>query len=167
MINQKELKELVNYDPETGIFTHIKARRKVKVGCIAGTPHSCGYWRICLLGKNYLAHRLAWLYMTGEFPKYQMDHINHDRNDNRFSNICEATNQTNHMNRPMQKNNKSGFVGVYFSNTYNKWVAELKLFGKKKYLGKYDCLEDAVTARKKGNIKYGFHENHGANEAII
>ena len=162
MIKHEDLLEVIKYDPSTGIFKYIKNIKRKKAGSIANTKHSSGYIQIGLYGEIYLAHRLACFYMTKEWPEDQMDHINHIRNDNRWCNLREATNITNHMNRPMQANNKSGFTGVYFSNTYEKWIAEIKILGKKSFLGRYDKLEDAISARMNGNLKHGFHKNHGS-----
>jgi len=164
MITQKELHKLLRYNHETGDFIYIASMKRIKVGDTAGRLHSMGYWCIGLFGEQYLAHRLAWLYVHGEFPENQIDHINHDRIDNRIVNLREATNATNHMNRPMQRNNKSGFTGVFFEKSISKWRAQLRTDGKNIHLGVFHKLSDAIKARKKGNIRHGFHENHGATK---
>lgn len=162
MITQNELKKLLLYVPDTGSFIYKQdGKRNIKGGTIAGRPHSMGYWNIGLKGKSYLAHRLAWLYMTGTWPE-QIDHINHNRADNRFSNIRAVNNMINHMNRPMQKNNKSGCTGVHWDNTVEKWKSEIKIDGKKKHLGFFSDIGKAIKSRLEANVKYGFHANHGS-----
>jgi len=95
MITQKELKELLHYNPDTGIFTRlIKTASSVQIGDVAGCKHKAnGYIIINVLGIPYRAHRLAWLYMTGRWPKHQVDHDDHIRHNNKWSNLFEATNQ--------------------------------------------------------------------------
>jgi hypothetical protein len=163
MITQSELKELVRYNKDTGEFVYIKPRKRIKVGDTAGRNHSKGYWVIGINGRQYLAHRLAWLYITGEWPSDQVDHINHDRSDNRWGNLREATNKINHQNRPMQKNNKSGFTGVFWEKAINKWRSQIKVGGKKIHLGVFDNLSDAISTRQEANNRYGFHVNHGCS----
>lgn len=92
MLTQARLKELFHYDKETGAFTHIKARRGVRVGKILGCLANNGYLVIRADGKLYLAHRLAWMYVHGAFPPDQLDHINRMRTDNRLCNLRLATN---------------------------------------------------------------------------
>jgi hypothetical protein len=99
--------------------------------------------------------------VTGEFPKNQIDHINHIRHDNRLENLKEATNQSNHLNRPKQKNNSSGCVGVSLVKRTGKWRAYLTILGKTIHIGYFNTFEDAKLARLDANRFYGFHENHG------
>ena len=160
MITQKELRETLHYNPETGVFTWRKSRAGVGVGSCAGTKNANGYIIICCYGKLYRAHRLAWLYMTGEWPKDQVDHENHIRHDNRWENLREATRQENHKNRSMYKNNTSGVTGVYWDK--GKWKAYIRVDEKDKNLGRFTDKFEAICARKSGDNKYGYHENHGA-----
>ncbi len=162
MINQSELKELLHYEPDTGIFTwKVSLNRKIKIGSIAGTKNKYwGYIYIGLKQKKYRAHRLAWFYMTGEWPK-GIDHDNHIRDDNRWLNLKEATQSKNTKNQSLRKDNKSGFTGVCWCDKWKKWVAKINVNGKTKYLGNSDNLSEAIKIRKTANIKYGFHRNHG------
>ena len=91
MITQSELKELLNYDPATGVFTWLVSRGRVKASSVAGHVHSRGYIVIMVDGRRHLAHRLAFVYMTGTFPDDQVDHINEIKADNRWINLREAT----------------------------------------------------------------------------
>lgn len=168
-ISQKRLKELLHYDPETGVFTWRSYRSvNAKAGSIAGgLCKTHGYilihigGRRSIGGRQYFAHRLAFLYMTGEFPINHTDHINHIKDDNRWANLREATQQTNNKNRPMQENNKSGHTGVYWYKSSGKWRSQINIDGKHIHLGCFTEKADAILARKTAEVKYGYHQNHG------
>lgn len=145
MITQKKLKELLHYNPETGVFTWTSDAYYTVAGKKAGWL-SQGYIRISIGGKNYLAHRLAWLYVYGEFPKDCTDHINCIGRDNRICNLREATNQENQCNKPANKNNKSGYKGVCWNKTNNKFVAQIKINNKQVRIGQFDCPKEAHKA---------------------
>jgi hypothetical protein len=143
MITQSKLKELLNYDQDTGIFTWKKrTSNRIKVGNIAGNTHNCGYIEMCIEGKRCLAHRLAWLYIYGYLPKL-IDHINGDRQDNKISNLREATYQTNIYNSKIRSDNKSGVRCVSWNNKRNSWEVRIKIDGKLKHYGDYKDLNDA------------------------
>jgi len=161
-LTQAELKELLHYSPDSGVFTRLVSAGGVKVGDVAGGVNGQGYICIRVKGKKHLAQRLAFLYMTGEFPKDQMDHINHIRDDNRWNNLREVTNQENCVNRSKRKDNTSGVAGVSWHKNTEKWQAEIVIDGKRKHLGYYDDKFDAIYARKAAENKYGYHPNHGA-----
>lgn len=113
-LTAERLRELLSYDPETGIFRRVATRRQVKSGDIAGSDDGKGYWRIRVNGEKHRAHRLAWLYVNGAWPIDQLDHINGDKLDNRICNLREATNSENQQNRSLPKSNTSGRLGVHF-----------------------------------------------------
>jgi hypothetical protein len=147
-ITQNKLKNLLAYDPDTGVFTYTKARPKVRVGGIAGHRHKGhGYIQIKINGQLYLAHRLAWLYVYGVWPVNQIDHINRDRTDNRFENLREATNAQNCQNRPVQHNSTSGVSGVNWNKTLGKWHARISLNGQRRHVGWYKTKDEATAAR--------------------
>ena len=161
MLTQERLKELLHYDPEAGLFTWlVSSGNGVKVGDIAGS-FSHGYIQIRVKGKLHQAHRLVWLYMSGVWPKDQIDHINHIRDDNRIVNLREATHRENGRNRSMKSNNKSGVTGVHRYEQRKKWVAQIKVDDKLIYLGCFTDKFEAVCARKSAENKFGFHPNHG------
>jgi hypothetical protein len=164
-IKQSELKEILHYEPTTGIFKwKVSNNNRINVGDVAGSINSdTGYHRIKINAKSYFAHRLAFLYMTGEFPPEQCDHINHSKDDNRWINLRLVSHQDNQRNRSMRVDNKSGFTGVFLHKATNKWTAQIKIKGKSKHLGLFTELAEAITCRKKANIKYGYHKNHGEN----
>ena len=170
MITQERLKELLHYCPETGVFTWLdyigRVNNQTKPGDTAGSLDKLsGYIRITVLGKAYRAHRLAFLYMTGSFPKDNTDHVNQVKHDNRWENIRDVTQAENTKNISMHKDNKSGFTGVYWCKRSIKWVSCVRVEGKLKNLGYFISLDKAIEARKKANIKYGFHPNHGQSSS--
>ena len=162
MLTQARLKKVLNYNELTGIFTWKVAKaRRIKTGDIAGNLAQQGYSRIVLDGKLYYSHRLAWFYVHGEWPKDQIDHINQSRTDNRIVNLREVTGAENNKNQSLSKSNKSGSIGVYWQKARNKWIAQININGKVKYLGLFSDKEDAIEARQAANIKYNYHVNHG------
>lgn len=143
-LTQERLKELLSYDPDTGVFTWLKpSSTRLKQGDIAGTPHNKGYLVIRVNYQRYLAHRLAWFYMYGVWPSKFMDHINTDRSDNRISNLREATNAQNMQNGVLKKSNTSGFRGVSWHTKSNKWKAGIVINGKACHLGLFSSKEEA------------------------
>lgn len=119
--------------------------------------HSKGYLTV----GGYLAHRLAWYLYYLEWPSGQIDHINQDKKDNRICNLRVVSNKENHKNMPIQKNNKSGIVGVHYAKRKGKWVAYIKVDGKRIHIGSYADIFSACCARRSMEIKLGFHSNHG------
>ena len=150
-ITQSELKLLLDYDPETGVFTWTKndslRPRCVKSGAVAGSDNGDGYLKIGVRGRVYKAHRLAWLYFYGEFPSKDLDHINRNKSDNRICNIRETDDSFNGQNRGLNSNNTSGFRGVYWHESTQKWQASIRVDGKAIHLGVFDLKEDAKKAR--------------------
>jgi hypothetical protein len=140
------LRELLHYAPETGEFRwRVDRGNKIKAGSIAGGASKAhGYYQIGTGGRLYYGHRLAWLYMTGEWPSAEIDHINRDKADNRFANLREATHQENCWNLPIIRSNKSGISGVRWHA--GKWVAYICVSGEVKHLGRFVCKEEAGQA---------------------
>lgn len=145
---QRQLKQQLDYDPLTGAFTwKVSNSNRIKVGQIAGSIGNHGYLRISIDKKFYLSHRLAWLWMTGEFPPDQIDHINRVKTDNRWENLRAATNQQNQMNC-ISKDNTSGKKGVTWDKWKSKWKAQIRVNGVNHNLGFYNDIEDAAVAYK-------------------
>jgi len=163
MLSQERLKSLLNYDQETGIFTCLVSRgRNAKVGSIAGTVDPKGYVRIKIDGQQYKAHRLAWLYVYGDLPPDQMDHINRIKTDNRIGNLRLATQAENQQNRSMRSDNTSGHIGVSWYKSAEKWQAQIRINHKQINIGYFANLQDAIAARKAAEIKYfTFQHNQG------
>jgi len=166
-MTQEQLKEALHYNPETGVFTWTSDRNnRTKKGSTAGSKDVKGYIKIRLQGKTYRAHRLAFLYVTGKFPKDQVDHINHERDDNKWCNLREVTNAENHRNQRLDKRNISGTTGVTLNKKEGKWRVRIQVRGRELLLGNFHKMEDAIKARHEANIKYGYHENHGRESTL-
>ena len=145
MLTQTELKRLWDYSPDTGIFTRLVAVGATKIGDVADFLRPDGYVQIQISKKKYLGHRLAWLYMTGNFPNEQTDHLNGIRHDNRWVNLRDVTNSINQQNqRNPHSNNKSGYLGVSLCSYSGKWRVHIKLNGKTIYLGVFNDIHEAA-----------------------
>lgn len=147
MLTQENLKSVLDYNQETGVFTwKVKLSPKAMPGSIAGTLNSQGYISIRLFGIQYKAHRLAFFYMNGFFPHVCIDHINNTRNDNRWANLREATIAQNFWNVSLSNKNRSGFKGVHLCRLGKKWIATCRVNGKKFYIGRFDTPQLASFA---------------------
>lgn len=146
MLTQIRLKELMEYDPDTGFFTRLRGRGGEAAGGRVGGPDKDGYWMIAIDGVRYKAHRLAFLYMTGMFPNGDVDHINRVTGDNRWSNIREATRAQNMANIGTTKANKSGHRGVCWVEQKKRWKAQIRRNGKNHHIGYYKSAVDAANA---------------------
>lgn len=145
-LTAERVRELLHYDPETGVFTwRVNRGGGIKAGDIAGAIKPKGY-RIIWIAGNHRAHRLAWLYVHGTWPKDQIDHINHIKDDNRIANLREVTNGQNMQNRPHQRNSPSGFKGVLGRTPSGRWPAKIAANGKQYWLGMHDSPEEAYAA---------------------
>jgi hypothetical protein len=166
-LTQKRLKELVNYDWETGIFTHKGTRAGGgKPWSVAGGILRRGkkpsYWQMQLDGVHYLAHRLAWLWMCGEWPDCYIDHEDRDGLNNRWSNLRAATNSLNQRNTRKAKNNTTGVTGVYLTQSKRSpYFASICIKGCQTHLGCFKTIEEATEARRAAEKQHGYHENHG------
>jgi len=165
-LTQDQLKERLIYNRETGVFTRAKAvghngnwKEGLEVGYVSSSD---GYIYISIqpYGK-FSAHRLAWLYVTGEMPNDEIDHINHIKTDNRFKNLRSVSHKDNGRNTSKPSNNTSGVVGFSWRKDRGKWQCHIKVNGKKLSLGCYACIKEAAKVRKDAELKYGFHKNHG------
>ena len=146
--------------PETGIFTRkVSTSNSVKVGDVAGSLDGDGYLQITVLSRVYKAHRLAWLYMYSNWPNDQIDHINRIRTDNRIANLREVSHKQNGQNRSKSSNNTSGHTGVRWHRWASKWLANIKHNHKLIHLGCFATIEEAIAARKAGELKYWGHHH--------
>lgn len=152
MLTQDRLKELLDYDKETGAFTRRVTRGwRATAGSTAGTIKN-GYVLIRIDGVKYSAHRLAFLYITGEFPPKHIDHKNGDRSDNRFTNLRHASRSLN--NRNVRAYGTSGIRGVHWNRASNKWHAQIKIDGKSRHIGSFTTEKEAAAARHNAEIAY-------------
>lgn len=169
------VRELLDYDPSTGKLKWLERdpkwfadpKRAASWNArFAGKPAFTsktgnGYFMGSMFGQIYLAHRVIYAWMTGEWPEAHIDHINRTKQDNRWSNLRPVTASQNHMNRDKSVRNTSGHTGVYWHKGAKKWMAYIKKNGAMKNLGVYLDKGDAIAARKNAEREYGFHESHG------
>jgi len=160
-LTQAYLKSILHYDPLTGVFTRRLTAGNAKTGDVNRYVATNGYSVIGINGKQYKAHRLAFLYMDGVIPENQVDHINGIRHDNRYENLRKTTNQENQRNARIRIDNSSGLTGVRWNKFARKWQAWIRVDGKDIYLGLFADWFDAACARKSAQNLHGFHPNHG------
>ena len=143
-MNQKKLKRILRYYPKSGIFMWRKAGKGRVMNKAVGSNEGRGYVRIGIGATHYYAHRLAWLYMTGGFPKRGLDHRDQDRSNNAWRNLRELSQGENIINSPHRSNNTSGATGVSWHRGTSKWRVRVgNLYG-----GLYEDFDAAVSARK-------------------
>lgn len=154
MLTQKRLKELLTYNVNTGVFVWNERRGGSALkGSVAGAL-SQGYRNIQVDKKTFQAHRLAWLYVHGKFPDKDLDHINLKRDDNRISNLREVNDSENKQNQRKYSTNTSGYKGVSWSKSRNKWSAGICVNYKTISLGYFDKIEDAAKAYEDAANKF-------------
>ncbi len=181
-----ELRNLLEYSPDTGkLFWKRRPVEMFKGGSTGGAESACARWNSRWAGKEaftanhgngphgtgyrsgrifygrHLAHRVIWAMETGAWPKHDIDHEDHDRANNRFNNLREATRSENCKNQTMRSTNTSGFMGVYWDKHNRNWAASICSNGKRHHLGTFTDKKDAIDARVGAEIKYGYHANHG------
>jgi hypothetical protein len=164
---QQQLKELYDYEPETGHLIHLRdINHAVKCGSPAGYIRGDGYRSIRLGSKAYTAHRLVWWWHGNTIGEGEViDHINGDRTDNHIENLRSVPRAENCRNLKLNKLNRSGFLGVSFHPAC--WKAEIKFNRRTIPLGKFETKDEAIAARKTAEAKYGYHPNHGRSDATI
>ena len=146
LITAEEARQLFSYNPDTGDLTRRSRKQNVFVEGVVGTPNNYGHLVVGAMGKTYLAHRIAWLIVTGEWPAIGIDHVNGCSRDNRWCNLRLATKSQNAMNRGVQSNNASGLKGVSWHKASKKWQAHISVNGRGKYLGLYEKASEAHAA---------------------
>ena len=161
------IKNHISYDENTGKFYRIRIlnddpKSAHRIGCEIGNVTSNGYIEISIGEQKWSAHKLAWLLCNGCYPD-MIDHISGDKQDNRLCNLRLSNSLHNMRNRGKNKNNSSGYNGVYVSG--NKYRARIKINGKLINLGTFETIEEAVDARRKANLMYNFSDEHGERES--
>lgn len=158
----ERVRELFTYNPDTGVFTN-RLRRSANAlpGSVAGGINKAGYWTISVDNRRYLAHRLAWLYVTGNWPDKIIDHKNGDKIDNRFDNLREACHSENGCNKGPRRDNKSGIKNVMWQKHQGGWYIQLKIYGVKYFYGYFKDLELAALVAEEARDKiHGVFANH-------
>lgn len=178
-LKSRLVRQLLRYEPETGklywqprtdeMFAHCKkpsayaamwnARYANKEAFTART--SDGHRSGIILCRSYLAHRVIWLIVHGEWPKHYIDHINGDPADNRLSNLRDVPHLDNLRNQKRSAANTSGVTGISPEKRTGKWLVQIRAEGRKIRVGAFEHFDDAVAARKAAEERYGYHENHG------
>jgi len=154
------LRSVLMYDSLNGEFRW-KYREDVPncingrvAGKVAGTVQPDGYVKIQINKRIYRAHRLAWLFVHGEWPPEEIDHIDCDKLNNRIANLRLATRQENNRNVGLRKNNSTGITGVFWRKDCGKFRAQIKVDGKYINIGSFETLEAATAARAAAEIRY-------------
>lgn len=184
IITPELCRQLLRYEPETG---KLFWRKRTAAMLLRHGIRDSGFirqWHGRFAGKEALAslhdgyrvgrifntmmraHRVIWAIIHGEWPTDDIDHINGDRSDNRISNLRAVVRRTNCRNVSLRSNNTSGCVGVSWSKSKNRWAAQIGVEGRVIPLGRFKIYEDAVTARKAAERRFGFHPNHG-RQAVL
>jgi len=176
ILTQKYVREALDYIPETGEL-YWRADRPAHhfpdegvwkcwlsrfPGKRAGCQHHLrgGYWVLSISSHPYRAARVIWLWMTGEMPR-MIDHINGDPSDDRWANLRSVSRTKNMRNLRLQARNKTGHPGVWWDEARGNYQAFIGIGGKRKSLGRFSDLSDAVAARALAEREYGYHQNHG------
>lgn len=154
---ERKLRENFSYSPNDG--------KLYKNGVEIGTKGYHGYLKLTFMKKEYQVHRLCWFLHCGVWPNI-IDHINHDKTDNRLSNIRDVDHKTNNMNQSLRASNKLGLSGVYWCKVKKSFRAQIRVDGVKTNLGSFKTLLDAAATIIKARRKYGYHENHGGVNAV-
>jgi hypothetical protein len=161
------LRQLVDYDPDTGLFTYryMPSMCQTRNTRFAGKPafrrKRRKYLSAVVDGTEVYAHRAAWAHAVGEWPHGEVDHVNHDTTDNRLCNLRVVDRNSNTRNLPKASNNTSGATGVYWFKQMQCWTARIRVDRKLVSLGCFDSFDDAAAARKAAERQFGFHANHG------
>ena len=167
-LTQERLRKLLHYDPITGIFTWLVSNsNRINVGDIAGCIYDKGYREIGIDGKIYKASRLAWLYMDGYFPEADVDHVNRNKDDNRWSNLRHVSRICSIRNRGIQKNNSSDVTGIRWNKQMGKWQAQITVNKKQIHLGFFNIKREAVKIRLEAEIKFNFPNCNSTSSAYL
>lgn len=164
MLTFERANELFRYDPISGkVFRKVTTSSRSIKGTEAGSLDKRErYLRVTVDGVGYQLHRVIMLLVHGHLDKsVQVDHISHDRADNRLCNLRLVSLSENNKNKSMDRRNSTGVTGVKFNKRYNTWGAHIGVSGIEIHLGSFKTLEEAAAARADAEIKYGFHPNHG------
>ena len=163
ILTQSQLKKVIHYNSDTGEFTRRKCYFKSMEGQPAGwICKTWGYRLIRIDRIAYRASRLAVLYMDGMFPKDQVDHINHIRDDDRWVNLRVVTLHENLKNLTVQSNNTTGVTGLSWNKASGKYQGKINVNKKRFHLGYFSSLDEGKKAYEAAKIKYKYHPNHGS-----
>lgn len=169
------VREILDYDPRTGALTWRQRADMPKqwntrfAGKRAGCERRDKRWRtpyrqIRIDGRNYLEHRVIWLHYYGHWPRGDIDHIDGNGLNNAIANLRDVDRSANMRNARRKLNNTSGVNGVYWDKRSGKWHAQIRANGRLIYFGYFEDLEDAASARREAEARYGFSDRHGRED---
>jgi len=156
-LTQSYLKSILNYDPDTGAFNWLSTGKGKRLNLLCGKSDRFGYQIIGIQRKYYKAHRLAFLYMTGDFPLYQVDHIDGDRANNSWGNLRDVTQSENQRNTIVRRKSSSGIPNVTWNKNAGKW--RVAICGK--HYGSFDDRFEAISVADSLRKENAYHQNHG------
>lgn len=139
-----------------------KIHKSKYAGSIATRITPFGYLRVNYKGRDIMAHKIVWFFAYGVWPEFEIDHINHNRSDNRIENLRKSSYKENNKNKSKYKNNTSGTTGVVWHKKKKRWIATIFTDGKRTEIGSFVDKQEAIKARKRKQKELGFHKNHGA-----
>lgn len=146
-LSAEYVRSILHYNPVTGIFSwRVSLSNRCIAGSIAGSSRNNGRRQISIEGRDYLSARLAWLYMTGDWPPFDIDHRDRNKGNDRWKNLRPATRSQNHFNRSAYRNNTSGFKGVSCDRARQQFAADIRANGKRIRLGRFPTAEEAAAA---------------------
>lgn len=149
-ISQEKLKQWMHYDPTTGVCTRLRAfKGPCSVGDVLGKKSKGkenDYLSVDLAGGRYKLHRLIWVYMTGSFPEFEVDHENGVRYDNRWKNLRPCGRVHNQQNYKLPVTNKTGYLGVHYNKKRNRYRAQIRYGGEQHRLGYFKTAAEAGAA---------------------
>jgi len=152
MITQEKLKFFFDWNGKN--FYWKVNRGGMKAGSIAGVLSHRGYRKISIDGKRYYEHRLVWLWHYGSMPKSIIDHIDGNTENNAIENLQDVKQSINTQKQRIRSTNKSGYKGVCWDKSRKKWIASITINLKQIMLGRYEKIEDAISARQKAAEMY-------------
>jgi hypothetical protein len=150
----EQIRSVLAYEPDSGKFMWKRSMGRSRAGSLAGGVASNGYWKISLYGQEHYAHRLAWMYVHGEWPAVNIDHIDGNPLNNRIENLraCDQSGNMQNQHR-VRKDNQAGLTGVSWDKTRGLWQASIQVRGSRRFLGRYNSAEEAhaayITAKAK------------------
>lgn len=166
----EEARRHFSYDPETGLLTWIvsTSNRALPGSVVSATRQNKGktYVQMQFKYKGYAAHRVIWLWVTGSFPEKEIDHIDGNGTNNRWSNLREVTRHQNGKNMRKRSSTLPNRTGVYWRKRINKWVVQIMVDRKHIHGGYFVDEQEAIAARKALEVEYGFHGNHGSDRPL-
>jgi hypothetical protein len=152
-LSQSRLRDILHYDPLTGVFTwRIALSKRTPIGSVAGNRGKAGYVYIRIAGSNYAAHRLAWIYMTGEWPPLEVDHVDGSRDKNEWDNLRLASSSQNNANRRTPLSKEHGLKGVRFND--GRWEARIQIKGSRVSLGRFSSAQEAQDAYRSAALEH-------------